>query len=411
MTSLISGPNTMIDDFKRVRATTEALAAPLSAEDQTVQSMPDTSPTKWHLAHVTWFFEEFLLRPFWPNYQVVDDSYGYIFNSYYEGVGPRHPRAARGLITRPGVDEIAEFRARVDETMSRLLADLPTSLCSTVELGLHHEQQHQELLLMDIKHLFASNPSRPAYSPSHRSPGVARSLEWIPLAGGIVDIGAPSRSQFAFDNEAPRHRVWLDPYLIANRLVNAGEWMTFMEDGGYERPSMWLSDGWAWVQSEARRAPLYWQPGPKPSSWQIATLTGLRTVDASEPVVHVSYYEADAFAHWANSRLPTEAEWEHAASLIAPVEPVDAYALHPAASNDGGWFGQVWQWTSSAHLPYPGFVPASGVIGEYNGKFMCNQHVARGSACITPRGHTRLGYRNFFPPAAQWAFTGLRLAC
>ncbi|HET9690684.1 MAG TPA: ergothioneine biosynthesis protein EgtB [Acidimicrobiales bacterium] len=401
-----------LDAFVAVRAATEGLAAPLSAEDQTVSSMPDVSPTKWHRAHTTWFFEQFLLLVASPGYEPVDERYLYLFNSYYEGAGPRHPRAERGLLTRPGCAEVADYRARVDEAVAALLARRQgdPAVDATVELGLHHEQQHQELLLMDIKHVLGTNPFRPAYAAARPARGGARPLGWLPVDGGVVEVGAPPDGPFTFDNETPVHRAWVEPFEVADRLVSAGDWLEFMADGGYEQPGLWLSDGWAAVRAEGRRAPLYWDAAPDGSGWIVHTLEGHRPVDPAEPVVHVSYHEAEAFAHWAGARLPTEVEWEVAARRWAPDPPVRPIGMHPAAGADGGWWGQVWQWTASAYLPYPGFRPAPGLVGEYNGKFMCGQHVLRGSACVTPPGHARLTYRNFFPPAARWAFSGLRLA-
>jgi ergothioneine biosynthesis protein EgtB len=416
-----AGPQPDATGYLAVREATEALAAPLSAEDQTVQTMPDVSPTKWHRAHVTWFFEQFVLlgdlaeaaglggrRP-------VASEYLYLFNSYYEGAGPRHPRVERGLLTRPGVAEIAAYRRAVDDAMAELLAaDLPPALTDLVELGLHHEQQHQELLVMDIKHVLGTNPLRPAYGGPLQAPGRGLGHDWVGHEGGLVEVGHAGGG-FSYDNETPRHRVWLEPYELGRRLVSEGDWRAFMADGGYERSDLWLSDGWAHVQATAQRAPLYWEPVDGGASWAVYTLAGVRPVDPSAPVVHVSYYEADAYARWAGARLPTEAEWE-AAAAGAGLPAVTPVALHPAGDADAGHggpvdlYGQVWQWTSSAYLPYPGFAPAAGVVGEYNGKFMVNQQVLRGSASITPPGHARVTYRNFFPPAARWAYAGVRLA-
>lgn len=413
MTALASPPlgrpEPTSDGYLTVRAQTEALSAALSPEDQTVQTMPDVSPTKWHRAHVTWFFEQFVLLAR-ADYRAVDDRYLYLFNSYYEGAGARHPRAARGHLSRPGAAEIGAYRERVDDAMCTLLAaGVDRAVADTIELGLHHEQQHQELLLMDIKHVLGADPSHPAY---HREAHAAQPITaqgWHRLAGGLVEVGAPVGGAFSYDNETPVHRAWLEPYEIADRLVSAGEWLAFMADGGYRRAELWLSDGWAVVQAEQRRAPLYWQPDDA-GVWWMHTLAGARPVDAGEPVVHVSYYEADAFARWAGARLPTEYEWEHAAVALGRRPALRPVALHPSASDDGGWYGQVWQWTASAYLAYPGFVPAPGVVGEYNGKFMSGQHSLRGSACVTAPGHARATYRNFFPPGARWAFSGLRLA-
>jgi dimethylhistidine N-methyltransferase len=407
-------PRPAIEDYRAVRAATEALAAPLSPEDQTVQTMPDVSPTKWHRAHVTWFFEQFVLIPHRPGYRPVDERYLYLWNSYYEGVGPRHPRAERGLLSRPGVGEVTAYRDTVDEAMEDVLGrSLPEPVLARVELGLHHEQQHQELLLMDIKHVLGTNPLGPAYRltrpPAGGDPGP---LGWIGYEGGLVEVGAPAGPGFAFDNESPRHQEWVAPFELADRLVTAGEWLEFMADGGYRRPDLWLSDGWAALQANGQEAPLYWQR--QGSGWDVYTLYGPGSVDLALPVVHVSYYEADAYAHWRRARLPTEAEWETAAAGEAgPTAP--AVALHPdAARLDPGrvrqLYGSAWQWTSSAYLPYPGFRPAAGAVGEYNGKFMVGQHALRGSAAITPPGHARRTYRNFFPPGARWAMSGVRLA-
>ncbi|MGH9116076.1 MAG: ergothioneine biosynthesis protein EgtB [Acidimicrobiales bacterium] len=419
-----SAPRPSIEGYRAVRAATEALAAPLSPEDQTVQSMPDVSPTKWHRAHVTWFFEQFVLIPFRSGYRPVDERYLYLWNSYYEGAGPRHPRAERGLLSRPGVGEVTAYRDTVDEAMEDLLGrSLPPRVESLVELGLHHEQQHQELLLMDIKHVLGTNPLRPAYrligpQAGARPAHAAAALRWVRHEGGLVDIGhdaaehGRARPGFAFDNESPHHRAWLEPYELADRLVTAGEWQEFIADGGYTRPELWLSDGWATIQASGQRAPLYWYEAPG-GGWGAYTLYGPGPLDPVLPVAHVSYYEADAYARWRGARLPTEAEWE-ALAAGAPGPSAPAVALHPeAAPGESGLrqlFGAAWQWTSSAYLPYPGFRPAAGAVGEYNGKFMVNQQVLRGSASITPPGHARVTYRNFFPPAARWAMTGVRLA-
>jgi dimethylhistidine N-methyltransferase len=408
------GPKPDMEGYRAVRSATEALAAPLSPEDQTVQTMPDVSPTKWHRAHVTWFFEQFVLMPYQRHYRPVDERNLYLWNSYYEGVGPRHPRPERGLISRPGVGEVTAYRDTIDEAMEDLLGRaLPVEVFERIELGLHHEQQHQELLLMDIKHVLGYNPLRPAYRltrpPAGEDPG---RLGWIGYEGGLLEVGVAAGDGFAFDNESPRHLEWVAPFELADRLVTAGEWLEFVGDGGYQRPELWLSDGWAALQAAGQDAPLYWDRDG--AGWSVYTLYGPGRLDPALPVVHVSYYEADAYARWAGARLPTEAEWEVAAAGAAgPQAP--AVALHPdAARQDTGGvrqlYGSAWQWTSSAYLPYPGFRPAPGAVGEYNGKFMVSQQVLRGSAAITPPGHARLTYRNFFPPGARWAMSGVRLA-
>ncbi len=420
MTDLLTGVDdqTLTDRFFATRAMTESLAGPLSAEDQTVQSMPDVSPTKWHRAHTTWFFETFLLEPRHAGYQAFHPEFGYLFNSYYEGVGARYPRPDRGLISRPGVAQIAEYRAYVDQAMVGLLAVLPDEATGRlVELGIHHEQQHQELLLMDIKHVLSLNPLLPAYDDLCLDPpGVATPAGWTRHPEGNYDIGHQGDG-FSFDNESPRHRTYLGAFSLADRPVTCGEWIEFIDDGGYHRPELWLSDGWATTMGEGWECPLYWSA--LDGGWREFTLGGAIIVNPAQPVCHISYYEADAFARWAGYRLPTETEWEVAAADLA-VEGhfLDQTRLHPSpvtassatASSGHSPFGNVWQWTSSAYSPYPGFEAAPGAVGEYNGKFMVNQYVLRGGSCVTPPGHVRTSYRNFFPPSARWAFSGLRLA-
>ena len=397
--------------YRQVRATTERLAAPLSPEDQTVQSMPDVSPTKWHRAHTSWFFETFLLQPHEAAYRPFHPVYAYLFNSYYEGLGARHPRPSRGVVSRPGVAEVAEYRRHVDDGMEHLLArSLADETAEIIDLGLHHEQQHQELLLMDIKHVLSCNPLQPAYATvTVAAPQRAQPIGWIEHDGGLVDIGHAGGG-FGFDNEFPRHATRVEPYSIGDRLVTCGEWEAFVADGGYERPELWLSEGWAFVQSEGWQAPLYWFKVV--DDWWIFTLGGPQLLDRAEPVCHVSYYEADAYARWAGARLPTEAEWEAIAASRAPEGNfLDPTALHPRPTAGApSLYGDVWQWTSSSYSPYPRFRPAAGAVGEYNGKFMVNQYVLRGGSCVTPADHIRATYRNFFPPSARWPFTGLRLA-
>ncbi|HJQ57517.1 MAG TPA: ergothioneine biosynthesis protein EgtB [Vineibacter sp.] len=403
--------------YAAVRRFSERLAAPLSAEDQTVQSMPDVSPTKWHLAHTTWFFETFLLARFVPSYRPFDPRFAYLFNSYYESVGARHPRPQRGLISRPGVEEILAYRHHVDQAMEALVArdgsSPDTSLHTLLRLGLNHEQQHQELILMDIKHVLSANPLRPAYqAPQPRTEGPVQSVTWTALSGGLVEIGHDG-SGFAFDNEGPRHRVWLEPFSLASRLVTCGEFLAFMADDGYRRPTLWLSEGWATVSARGWTAPLYWEEVD--GRWHIFTLAGLRPVAMDEPVCHVSFYEASAFAKWAGKRLPTEAEWEHAATAVATHGHLaDAGVLHPLPAPGGPglqqMIGDAWEWTASPYVAYPRYREPAGAIGEYNGKFMANQMVLRGGAAVTPADHIRVTYRNFFPPDARWMFGGIRLA-
>jgi ergothioneine biosynthesis protein EgtB len=380
-----------------------------------VQSMPDVSPTKWHRAHTTWFFETFVLGPHQPGYRPVDPGYDYLFNSYYEQVGPRHPRAERGLISRPTVSEVAAYRTAVDHALGSFIDGAARERWDDVgpliELGIHHEQQHQELLLMDIKHVLSRNPLRPAYAAPVATGrrAAADPHGWRDVPGGIHAVGHAGTG-FSYDNERPHHDVLLQPFRIADRLVTAGDWLAFMADGGYERPELWLSEGWATVQQLGWRAPLYWEPDG--DGWAEFTLHGLGPVDPDVPVVHVSYLEADAYATWAGARLPTEFEWEVAAHAHGVDDAMADHELHlhPASGGLGQAGTEVWEWTASSYLPYPGFHPPPGAVGEYNGKFMCGQMVLRGGSCVTPPGHARTSYRNFFPPAARWAFSGLRLA-
>jgi ergothioneine biosynthesis protein EgtB len=411
----------LIDAAERLKATrelTERLAAPLSPEDQTVQSMPDVSPTKWHRAHTSWFFETFLLEPHLPGYRQFHPAFRTLFNSYYDSVGPKHTRSDRGIITRPGIEQVAAYRRHIDDAMADLLARNPHhDVVDLVELGIQHEQQHQELLLMDIAHVLSCNPLLPAYALVGTSPpGRDVAPTWTPHPGGTVEIGHEGPS-FAFDNESPRHAVYLAPFALADRPVSSGEWLAFMDDGGYRRPELWLSEGWATVQDNAWTAPLYWSL--QPEGWREFTLGGDGPVDPARPVTHISYFEADAFARWAEARLPTEAEWEvvsnerlNSGDGLPTAHLLDPEVLRPSAlfGSSSHPLGDVWQWTSSSYSPYPGYSPPPGAVGEYNGKFMVNQYVLRGGSCATPSGHVRTSYRNFFPASARWAFSGLRLA-
>lgn len=417
--------------LQAVRAQTLSLAAPLSEADAQVQSMPDASPTKWHLAHTSWFFETLVLEAHEPGFRPHHPGYRVLFNSYYNAVGAQHARPDRGLVTRPGLGEVLAYRQAVDERLQALLRrPLPAAALSLLTLGLHHEQQHQELILTDLLHLFSRNPLLPAYRPPAvpPAPGAAAPPAWIALAGGLVDIGHDG-SGFAFDNEQPRHRQWLAPYALADRLVTEGEWADFIADGGYREPRWWLSAGWDRVQSGGLEAPAYWQRG-EGGRWQVFTLHGLRDLQPATPVANISFLEAEAYAAWAAAqqrrplRLPTEAEWEHAVAPLAAQARAQGRLLdtgspltpRPAPPPAGPpalrqALGDVWAWTRSAYAPYPGFRAWSGAVGEYNGKFMLDQQVLRGGSFATPRSHIRASYRNFFPAAARWQFSGLRLAC
>ena len=410
--------------YEEVRRRTSSLCAPLATEDFVVQAMPDASPTKWHLAHTSWFFETFVLKPASVG-EPIHDQYSYLFNSYYNAVGERTPRAERGLLSRPTVAEVYRYREAVDEQMRTLLEQADESLLrrlgGTIELGLNHEQQHQELILTDLKSMFGRNPLHPVYresGPTELESGATAPLRWIGREEGLRQIGYAGDG-FAFDNELPRHTVFMQPFALADRLVTNGEYLEFIDAGGYDRPQFWLSDGWNACNSQRWTAPLYWTRSAD-RAWQVMTLSGLRAVEPSEPVCHVSYYEADAYARWAGARLPSEAEWEAAAEGVA-VEGnfLEDERFHPrplVSASAGGpplaaqLFGDVWEWTQSSYSPYPGYRSAAGALGEYNGKFMCNQMVLRGGSCATPRSHIRATYRNFFPPDARWQFSGIRLA-
>jgi ergothioneine biosynthesis protein EgtB len=397
------------------------LCKPLVTEDYVVQSMPDVSPTRWHLAHVSWFFETFLLKPFTSAYQSLHPQYAYLFNSYYNSLGARHCRPRRGLISRPTVEETFAYRRYVDEHMLELLEKSDerqlASLKPAFILGLNHEQQHQELLLTDIKHVFSCNPLGPVYRPreTRKSRGTVPPIEWVAFPEALRWIGHEGAG-FAFDNENPRHREFLPAFQLASRLVTNGEYLKFIEDGGYTNPLLWLAEGWNTVQAEEWQAPLYWEK--RDGQWWMMTLAGMREVDPDEPVCHISYFEADAFARWADCRLPTEAEWESAAQTVPLTGNfVESGLYHPASLTTLGakgkltqMYGDVWEWTQSAYAPYPGFKPPAGAVGEYNGKFMCNQYVLRGGSCATSQAHIRPTYRNFFPAHARWQFMGLRLA-
>ncbi|MCH7788922.1 MAG: ergothioneine biosynthesis protein EgtB [Acidobacteria bacterium] len=427
--SLHTSTDELVERYDTVRARTERLAEPLSAEDQTVQTMADVSPTKWHRAHTTWFFETFVLDAFIDDYEPFHPQFNYLFNSYYEAMGERHPRPNRGLVTRPGVAEIESYRRVVDERIHDVLSSHPTDdnsdLRGLMVLGTHHEEQHQELMLMDIKHVLWSNPADPAFlSPQHDgenqngSRETSRPLEFSDVRGGVVPIGRLDSAGFCFDNEGPVHEALLQNYRLANRLITVGEWLEFMDDGGYERPELWLSDGWHHRLSEDWSAPLYWR-ADHGDRWLVHTLRGTRPPNPHEPVCHVSFYEADAFATWAGKRLPTEFEWEHGVDgtpitgnlladdpLVGPLHPVVDQSIDVVAQA----YGDCWEWTASPYRPYPGYRPTTGAIGEYNGKFMINTMVLRGGCALTPPGHVRNTYRNFFHPHTRWHLCGVRLA-
>jgi ergothioneine biosynthesis protein EgtB len=408
----------LADRYGSVRALTEALCAPLVTEDYVVQSMDDVSPTKWHLAHTTWFFETFVLRPHAHGYREYDAAYPFLFNSYYLQAGERHCRAQRGYLSRPTVAQVFDYRRHVDAAVAALMQHADSAaqhaIAPLIEIGIHHEQQHQELMLTDIKHVFSVNPLRPAYAAAAAgtTPVDVAPLRWIEHDPGVHEVGHDGAG-FAYDNESPRHRVFLEPFALADRLVTAGDYLDFMNDGGYSRPELWLSMGWAAVLENGWTEPFYWER--RDDEWWHFTLRGMQRVEPAVPVAHLSYFEADAYARWAGARLPTEFEWEMAAAR-APVAGnfVESAALHPApAAGDAPLrqlFGDVWEWTQSQYSPYPGYSPPAGALGEYNGKFMCNQFVLRGGSCATSVTHIRPTYRNFFPPEATWQFTGLRLA-
>lgn len=388
--------------YKKVRRRSLQLAEPLSEEDCCAQSMPDASPIKWHLAHTTWFFETFLLERLEPDFQPFHPMFRVLFNSYYNGVGEKHPRPQRGLLTRPSLREVHAYRRNVDARIELLLRRaLPNEQAELLVLGLQHEQQHQELMLTDLKHLLSMNPLHPAYADTVLEESkAAPAMNWLEFDAALVEIGHAGQG-FCFDNELPRHRQFVEPFALAARLVTNGEYLAFIEAGGYQNPALWLSEGWDWVRSQGITQPLYWHRPQQQEGWREFTLHGLQALDLQRLVAHLSLYEADAYAHWRGARLPTEAEWEHAAAVAD-------------SSTDGKQlaqlFGACWQWTSSSYAPYPGFTIADGALGEYNGKFMLNQYVLRGSSSATPDGHARTTYRNFFPASARWQFTGIRLA-
>lgn len=415
-TYFLEGAEGLSQYYLRVRARSMMLCEPLTDEDCCAQSMPDASPVKWHLAHTTWFFETFILERFERNFHPFHPQFRMLFNSYYNGVGARHPRLQRGLLTRPSLSEVMDYRRNVDARMLAILSGktVAQAILRMVEIGMHHEQQHQELMLTDVKHLLAQNPLMPAYT-NQPAPHQALPLAWLAYEAGVVEVGHAGAG-FCFDNELPRHRQFVEPFQLASRLVSNGEYLAFVTGGGYANPALWLSEGWDWVQANRLTQPLYWHaPGekverPAQDGWQEFTLHGLLPLELHAPASHLSYFEADAYARWAGTRLPTETEWEVAASGR---HGSAADAIHSQAVRQEGlaqMFGACWQWTSSSYAPYPGYAPAAGALGEYNGKFMVNQYVLRGSSCATPAGHARTTYRNFFPATARWQFSGIRMA-
>ncbi len=399
------------DRYRDIRNTTLHITSPFSAEDLMLQSMPDASPAKWHLAHTTWFFETFILSPYVPGYKPYDPRFKQLFNSYYKQLGAHPYRGARGLMSRPSLDEIQAYREHVDRAMLRYLEVADERTAALIEVGLNHEQQHQELVLTDMKHALWSMPLRPESVGGPHVVTSAEPLEWVEFEGGIREIGYAD-SGFSFDNETPRHQVLLTPFKLASRLVTNAEYLEFMQDDGYRRPELWLSDGWDTVCAQGWKSPFYWEE--RDGNWFDFSYDGMREVDPAAPVCHVSYYEADAFAHWSNARLPREDEWEVAASQLSTKGTfLESEKLRPQPVSGKGlqqMFGDVWEWTASPYVAYPGFTPAPGAIGEYNGKFMCNQFVLRGGSCATPESHIRATYRNFFPPHVRWQFMGIRLA-
>ena len=416
-TSRCPGDMSLLDRYRTVRDASLHLCAPLSVEDHSLQPMPDASPAKWHLAHTTWFFETFLLSQYISGYRPFHPAFRNLFNSYYNTVGDRPLRTLRHVLSRPGLSEVHAYRADVDDAMARLLAhELPTEALDLVELGINHEQQHQELIVTDVKNGLWTNPLRPAYRSIGEAIGPrsvsSAPMRWQSFPEGVYSAGFVG-SGFAFDNEGPRHNIYLQPYRLASRLITNGEYLEFLRDGGYSKPTLWLSDGWDCVRNNQWSAPLYWEQ--RDGEWWSYTIEGMQPLQLDEPVCHISYYEADAFAHWAGARLPNEFEWEIAArSCPVTGNFVETGELHPQPQDSSQplaqMFGDVWEWTASAYTPYPGFKPAAGAVGEYNGKFMCNQMVLRGGSCATPQSHIRVTYRNFFPPHVRWQFMGVRLA-